>query len=252
VTVAAYIELLYVVTKAYAQGSQSRRNPGEAVLTVPVHPLVASATRRFSDLGLKHLLVLNFKGFTEDLACLVSVAPEGTLYFIYGTALGAGDRWDEAETAFITAADLPSMLHIQQAALFNAAAAANMLAIGSEPLAKERLIAYMRKLDKVENLPIGHVRLLSIWALYFEDWDLAHWYLAEWLRQVPDDAELAKYRAILEFKTNAYGPAIEWADKILIQKPRDTKALEIRQQAIQRLREQLKVLEPASPGPKTP
>lgn len=81
--------------------------------------------------------------------------------------------------------------------------------------------------------------------------ELSHWYLAEWQRQSPDDAEMLKFLAIVEFETNAYGPAVEWADKLLKQKPGDANVLEFRAKAIRRQREQLEMWESASPKKET-
>jgi hypothetical protein len=60
---------------------------------------------------------------------------------------------------------------------------------------------------------------------------------------------MLKYRAVLEFHSKSYGPAVIWANRLLEQKADDSKALEIREKGIQQLRIQLEELE--APKPKT-
>jgi serine/threonine protein kinase/tetratricopeptide (TPR) repeat protein len=206
-------------------------------LVFPLPPTIARAMR---DLAAQVPRVLkgDFRKAPEVLARAVRVHPEGLFYHSYGMALAIHNRWEEAEAAFLKAAETPSIVPIRRPALFLAIQAEVVLASTSPPNRKQqwlqRALANTRKLVALGELRPHYADNLARVATGTGQLDLARWIIAEWERRFPADLNAQRRRLEVEMKAGDYRRVLQAADVILKKLPQDAQALRYRKEALDR------------------
>jgi tetratricopeptide (TPR) repeat protein len=226
-------------------------SPNSIEVLLPLHPTIVKSYSR--GLGLAATLML-FGNMTSDksktsdklkeFAEVLRVHPEGLLFMLYGQVLALNDRWAEAETAFLTAAETPSMVPVRRKALLWACISEWLLA--RQVNAKEAATLKARALENTRTLTIAGLGkifpsesyYLSRIALDMKDLSLAHYIIAEWERQAPKDLKCLAHRAELELLSGAFGRAIEVTNQILKVDPKHKLALSFRKRALEGIRRQ--------------
>jgi tetratricopeptide (TPR) repeat protein len=182
-----------------------------------------------------------------ELERAYQIHPDAFLAFARGMLAADAGRWPEAERAFLDAAAGSSLIPVRRIALF-AAVRCQWERAESEPMARTELmgraVKNARKLLELGRLPPWQSAVVASLAIDADEIDLARWVIADWERQAPKDILLWRKRLAVEFKSQAYGPAIAAADKILELKPNDAQAKRLRGVALERLVRQAEELKP--------
>jgi tetratricopeptide (TPR) repeat protein len=216
-------------------------NSPEFLLTLP--PTMVKSYGQVIGLTATLLLFGNktsdkFKEYAEPLRA----HPDGWLFMAYGIALAANDRWAEAETAFLTAANTPAMVPVRRQALLWACFSEWLLArrVSAKEAAalKARALQNTRRLAGLGQVSPSEGYYLSRIALDMRDLDLARAIIAEWQRQAPKDLKCLAHRAELELLSGAFGRAIEVTNQILAVDPKHKPALSFRKRAVEGIRRQ--------------
>jgi tetratricopeptide (TPR) repeat protein len=184
------------------------------------------------------------------LARAAKAHPEGLFHYWRGTLLLVGDRWAEAEKAFLAAAEAPSFARVRGPALFLATACAWKLAHEPGSTRRQELrakaLAHTRTLVTLGNVRPDEAVHLAHVATEMDEFDLARGILTNAERQAPKNLDLLRRRAEVELKGGAYGKALAAADRVLSAAPKDPKALRYRAEALAAIRKQAGAV---SPGP---
>jgi tetratricopeptide (TPR) repeat protein len=257
------------------RGEMGDKELAASGLLIPSPPVLSKAFRRVPALLLP-LTLRDYDRVSKELADMTRIHPDGLLYLTQGLFLAVAGRLAEAEEVFLTAADKPSLVPLRRPALMHAIQCEWLLhvGVGSNPTVepKNRLFQARGQLGAVfaalpgvplEALPaayllpeaplqralrnvrryvdLGGVRpteahyLLPV-ALATGEVDLGRWILSQWEHQAPNDLEMLRGRVQVELTAGAYGPALAAAEKVLQQKPGDSRALRWQQQAAVQLR----------------
>ena len=102
----------------------------------------------------------------------------------------------------------------------------------------------LRKVMEMGPLLLYECEIAAKISLYAEQADLSHKVLDQWQRLSPKDIQPDMYRAKVELQVQAYGKAIEAANRVLKQEPNNQDMLDLRKNAGQKLRDQAKILAP--------
>jgi Flp pilus assembly protein TadD len=157
-----------------------------------------------------------------------------------GTLLANSDRFAEAEQVFHEAAQRPSFVPIRRAALFAAASCELILArreadqIAASQL-RERALGTARQLYEPGHCSPEIAALITKVAIEAGDLDLARTAINAWERQAPGDLRALRRRMTVEFRSEAYGPAVAAAERVLARQPHDNDAQNIRAIALKHL-----------------
>jgi tetratricopeptide (TPR) repeat protein len=223
--------------------------PTASALFVPVPPTVLIAYRGLpaaasSFIGLKK----DTGRAIKELSAAVQIHPEGTTYLLLGELLGIEDRWEEAEAAFLKAAETPSIVPVRRGALYMAAFVqairGHIYDRSPDPELLGRALQTTRELLALGEVRPDQAMLLVQIAYHRGEYDLARSVLAQWERKAPRDLDARRWRAKVELAAGAYGRAIEAADRVLAARPKDPVALQFRADAQARIRDQARLLPP--------
>jgi hypothetical protein len=222
-----------------AQGDRDKLGtPSQSPLLLPVPPTLFRALRALPS-SPQAMLLGGPEQRSKMFAEAVRVHPEGIFFHVYGIALAEQERWKEAETAFLRACDTPSIFPVRRAALFLAIAMEQIQLRESEPGRQpelgRRALQNTRKLIELGPLYPSHALELSQLAIGLKEQDLARRILADWERQTPRDLNVQRRRMVVEYNSEAYGPALKAANMVLDREPKDAEALAIRRAAQEKL-----------------
>jgi tetratricopeptide (TPR) repeat protein len=199
----------------------------------------------------------------KELTRAVEVHPEGTLLYIRAKALfGMGELfWEESRKGNLQAARTPALFPIRKPALLDAAVIdAAYPRTKPDPARQQRVAENLRAMvaEAPNGVPYKPGLAVNV-ASAVQEYDIARLWVYNWQRQAPNDPEGQLWRAVVDFRAQAYGCAMEAAEKVL-QQPGDTerlrqlrdKAGKIKQDAGAKLKEQLQRLVPAVPDKPEP
>jgi tetratricopeptide (TPR) repeat protein len=236
------------VTRAWAAlrklgPARGQANPG---LLLPIPPVLVKVAHDLSAVLPRTVFGANPDGAIAALSRAVRVHPEGMLFLALGLMLADRDRWAEAERAFRQAAETPSLIPVDRAALFAAACSEWVLADLRGPAPhkemKARAVRHAWELVRRGEIPPGQADLLTQMAVAMREFDLARRIVTDWERQAPGRLRPLRRHLAIEMSAGAYGAAVQVADRILGQSPNDAEALRQRSAAVAGLREQLKTV----------
>jgi hypothetical protein len=220
--------------------------PTDSVLFVPLPPTVLSAFRGLPAAAPAVLLGGDAGPAIKELSRALGAHPEGTVYVLYGQLLMGEKRWAEAEEAFLTAAETPSIVPMRRTALYHAALCAAIHGRINrrdwDPVVLARALRHTRALLALGDVRPDQAEFLVQIALRTGQIDLARAIVGMWERQAPRDLEGVRWRVKVELAGGAYGRAIEAADCVLSVVPQDPVALRHRAEAIAGAREEARRL----------
>jgi tetratricopeptide (TPR) repeat protein len=198
-------------------------------------------------------------GSPDELAAqleeVVTHHPEGVAYFLHATANVARATRQKgaamlpflrkAESSFRRAADGPCTIPaFRRLARFWGTYSQAILAnpdpkrAPPDPEMRARALGNMRRLLADGGLsPDWWANLTELALTRLEDHDLARLLAAAGERQAPKDIRFVRWRAQIELAAGAHRRALEAADKVLARMPKDSDALRVRKEALDRLRE---------------
>jgi tetratricopeptide (TPR) repeat protein len=207
-------------------------------LLLPLPPVLGPPSQVVPHLP-KALLRGDQRTAIDELTKATAIHPDGMLLLLQGTLLANSDRIAEAEQVFREAAARPSFVPIRRAALYAATSCEWLLAREEGNAAAETMrtkaLESARQLVACGNLSPDIAALVTTVAIDAGDLNLARTVLTEWERQSPGDLRAARRRMKVEYNSEAFGPAIVAADRILCRRPDDADAQRIRADAIRRL-----------------
>jgi hypothetical protein len=196
--------------------------------------------------------------FSEEMMArldeVVTHHPEGVAYFLHATGniaraskqKGAAmlPYLRKAELSFRKAMDAPSTLPVfrRQARYWGTytqalLAGANPKLGSRDPEMRTLALGNMRRLLADGGLsPTWCANLTEMALTKLGDHDLARLLAAAGARQAPGDLRFVRMRAQIELVAGAYHPALEAANKVLAKLPKDTDALRVRKEALDKLR----------------
>jgi tetratricopeptide (TPR) repeat protein len=179
------------------------------------------------------------------------VHPDAFFAFVHGVLAANARRMEEAERAFLAAADATSLVPIKRGALFGAVFCQWELA-DQDPAARReqlaRAVQTSRRLIASGRLTPVQAALVASVAAEAGEFDLARGVIADWERQAPEDVLAWRKRLDAEFRAGAYGPAVAAADRILKRLPDDESARRFRAAAAERLADAAKKARPRPPA----
>ncbi len=134
----------------------------------------------------------------------VEVNPEGTLKYLRVSLLLMVERYAEAESAALEAADTPALFPIRRQALLCAALAQGMRYLHRpDPALRSRIAENLRKMLTAEPTRLVFRPDLAVTlALGVEEFHLARMFLDDWQRQDPGHPALPQIWADLRNKEN--------------------------------------------------
>jgi tetratricopeptide (TPR) repeat protein/tRNA A-37 threonylcarbamoyl transferase component Bud32 len=220
------------------EGMSGKPVPNTSALFLPFPPALVRGYLRIAKLA--PLLLLGVDRDVrriKEVGDIVAAHHQGLLFMLYGQILVKNDRWSDAETAFLMAAQAPSVVPVRPAALFYACACEATLAKKAPPREAADLRARALR-NAEERVLLGGIRLfeaerLSRYALDLKDLDLARAIIRQWRRQAPKDIVLLRRQVELELLSGAYGRVLELTDKT-----KDKDMLGYRSRAIEQIRQQ--------------
>jgi tetratricopeptide (TPR) repeat protein len=207
--------------------------------------------RKLGDRFLHAVLEAN-KGFPkaalDEMDEVARMHPEGTILYTRAMILFSALRFAEAEQAAREAADAPALLPVRRPALLVAASSEAMLyTVTKEEDWLRQAAGNFRKILEFGPLRAAHHRLIAInCAIAAREFNLARQILDDWEKQEPADLGALRFRALTETKAGAYGTALQAAEAFLKKKPDDAEMLQLKKDAVEKLRAQ--VLPYAQPG----
>jgi serine/threonine protein kinase/tetratricopeptide (TPR) repeat protein len=217
-------------------------------LYLPIPPVLLKGLDRVPTL-LPRYARGEFDLLIEASSQAVRVHSNGFLYFWLGVLLTKKGRWEEAEQAFLGAADKPSLIHVRRPALIGAVYAGYMrFDEKSPPELRARIVKNLRQLASLGGFGPAEAKNLGPIAVQVEEFEVAGRIVTDWERKAPNDLNMIRTRAAVELAGGAHGRAIEDANKVLGKWPDDKQALAYRAAAIQRLCKEAASLVPDGPG----
>jgi tetratricopeptide (TPR) repeat protein len=243
----------------------------------PLPPLVRKTSERFLNAMRDAGGDLISTETIDEFAAVARTHPEGTVLYMHALVLFGSLRFEDAEKAALEAADAPALLPVRRPAYLVASSSEGMqyaalrsaityarslgllaaphghgpllaafsLAPGTtadpDPALGRRAVANLRRV-----LALGPVRapFQLVIAVHLanstREYNLARQLLDEWQRAAPDDLAALSMRVGTEMQAEAFGPAVQAADEYLRHKPDDEAMQRKRQEAVEKLRQQLR------------
>jgi hypothetical protein len=196
---------------------------------------------------------------------MVDIHPEGSLYYLYATALflhayhspqsttqESDARWRglaKAREVYLRALEAPSILPMRALVLDALIAVELVLGAGDKSKSDSAMLpqAVQHIHERLRQGPLRNGAVASICtvaALEANELALARLLLSDWERLAPNDKSIAYRRAQVEFRSGAYGPAVSAAQQALEHNPKHVEARRLLDEATEKRRAERKAEPP--------